>query len=294
MKKTNVPVLFILAITLQTALQAQTDASALLDETTADETEVVTGTFMASRIITGHSMEQPAAGELEFRISHRFGRINEGIYEYFGLDQATIHFSLEYSPIDRLTLGFGRSNFKKTYDGFAKISILKQKKGKNNFPFSLTYLASMEVVTLKNEIPEYELRHRLSYVHQLLMARKFGKRLSLQLTPSYVHKNLVENADVSNDVWALGIGGRFKITRRLSLNAEWFVMINPNSATSTQYYNPLSIGIDLETGGHVFQIMITNAQSMREGSFISETTGSWANGDIHLGFNISRMFNLHN
>ena len=158
-----------------TMLKAQSDASDLLNDMTADDTEVAIGTFMASRIISGHSPEQPAAGEMEFRISHRFGRINEGLYEFFGLDQATIHFSLEYSPIDRLTLGFGRSNYLKTYDGFAKVSILQQKKGKENFPFFLTYFTSMEVVTQKNEIPDYKTYHRFTYVHQLLFARKFGR-----------------------------------------------------------------------------------------------------------------------
>jgi hypothetical protein len=272
--------------------ESQTSATDLL----GDSEEIVdyaTGTFKSSRIINGHSIENPAKGELEFRISHRFGQLSGGLYEYFGLDEATIHFSLEYSPMDRLTIGLGRSNYLKTYDAYAKLELLRQKSGKENFPFFLTYFTSFEASVLRNEIPDYEARHRFSYVHQLLIARKFGERLSLQLTPSLVHKNAVENTDFPNDTYALGVGGRIKITKRLTLNAEWFPIFNLPEGDDYTNIAPFSIGFDLETGGHVFQIMVTNAQAMREAAFITNTQGSWLDGDIHLGFNISRMFNLH-
>ncbi len=274
-------------------LRSQISASDLLDEEVSEQVDFATGTFKASRIINGHSVEQPARGELEFRISHRFGQVSGGFYEYFGLDEATIHFSLEYSPIDRLTLGLGRSNYKKTYDGFVKLKIVRQKSGSQSFPFSITYLGSTELTTLKNEIPDYEFYHRLSYVNQILIARKFGERLSLQITPTFVHRNLTDEPGIPNDTYALGTGGRIKITKRLTFNAEWFAVFNLPEGEDYSFTMPLSLGFDLETGGHVFQIMVTNSQAMREAAFITETQGSWLDGDLHLGFNISRMFNLH-
>lgn len=271
---------------------AQTEEE-LLDDLLETGTEITTSTFKASRIINGHSIEQPARGEMEFRISHRFGKLNGGAYELWGLDQATIHFSLEYSPLNILTVGFGRSNYQKTYDGFVKLKLLRQQKGDRNIPVSISYFGSTELITLKNEVQDFQWNHRLRYTHQLLIARKFSKRFSLQLTPSLVHRNLVETSEMKNSVPALGIAGRFKITNRLSVNAETFLVDHGPTPEGITYYNPLALGIDLETGGHVFQIMITNALPMREAAFITETTGGWTKGDIHLGFNISRMFNLH-
>ncbi len=259
----------------------------------SDETNYTTSTFKASRIINGHSIEQPAEGELEFRISHRFGKINGDAYELWGLDQATIHFSLEYSPINRLTVGVGRSNYQKTYDGYLKVKILQQQKGSRTIPVSLSYFGSSEIYTLKNEIAGFEWYHRVSYVNQLLIARKFNKRFSLQVIPTLVHHNLTEIKGESNNILALGLGGRFKLTNRLSINAEGFLVDHGTVPENKSYHPPISLGIDLETGGHVFQIMITNALPMRESAFITRTTGDWGNGDIHLGFNVSRMFHLH-
>lgn len=278
---------------LSSSGKGQQSASDLLDEMISDETNYTTGTFMASRIINGHSVEQPAAGEMEFRISHRFGRIDEGFYDLFGLDEATIHFSLEYSPFENFTLGLGRSNYQKTYDGFVKYRIFRQQSGNKVFPVTISYLGSMEYASLRNEIPDFQNFHRLSYVHQFLISRKIGERLSLQISPTLVHRNLTAAPDVPNDTYAIGVGGRMKITKRLSFNAEWFAVLNPPEGEEYAIEMPLSLGIDLETGGHVFQIMVTNAQAMREAAFITDTQGSWLDGDLHLGFNISRMFNLH-
>lgn len=266
----------------------------LLNDMQSSNKNFTSNTFKASRIVIGHSVEQPAKGEMEFRISHRFGRLNGGIYEIWGLDDATVHFSFEYSPVDRITVGFGRSNWRKTYDVFLKFSLLRQQKGQVNIPFSVSYLISNEINTLKNEIDNYKWFHRMVYTHQILVASKINKRLSLQLSPTYVHINLVDTRMINNDIVALGLGGRFKITNRMSFNAETFIISHGAMPQNITYYNPLSFGIDLETGGHVFQILLSNSLPMREGAFIGETTGNWLDGDIHLGFNISRMFNLYN
>ena len=292
MKYINTFTLLLIIISFCTVRIQSQDTDALMDELLGDPVNYAIATFKASRIINGHSIEQPAENELDFRISHRFGRISDGAYELWGLDQANIHFSLEYGIVDRLVVGVGRSNYNKTYDGFVKYHILRQSSGAKIFPVHVSYFGSVEYVSLKNDIPDFKNVHRLSYVNQLLIARKFNKRLSLQVTPTYIHKNLVDSTDNKNDILALGLGGRFKITQRLSFNVETFLLETEKTPGGIPYQIPLSIGVDLETGGHVFQIMVTNSLAMREVGFITETTGDWSKGEVHLGFNISRMFDL--
>lgn len=249
--------------------------------------------FKATRIIVGHSVEQMKARHLDFRISHRFGELNGGPYELFGLDQATIHLSLEYGLNDRFMLGIGRSNLEKTFDGFIKMKLLRQTES-NEIPLFVSYVGSTEINATRWANPERDNKFtsRLTYVHQLLLARKFNSELSLQLTPVLVHKNLVPAKIDANDLFALGVGGRYKISNRVSVNAEYFYAFRPENATFT-YPNPLSFGVDIETGGHVFQIMLTNALAMREGGFVwGANNGFWSDGGIHLGFNISRVFSL--
>ena len=278
-----------IALIVPVSIYSQSDDD-LIGDLLEKESSIVSSTFKTTRVINGHSIEQPAKGELDFRISHRFGRLNTGSYELWGLDQATIHFSLEYSPLDYLTIGVGRSSYRKTYDGYIKAAILKQQQG---IPVFISYVATSEIVTLKNELKDYKLKHRVGYVHQLLIARKFSKQFSVQVSPSVVHKNLVPEAEMDNTLLSLGVGARYKLTKRLSVNAEAFFTDFGTIPENIEYYHPISLGIDLETGGHVFQIMLTNSLPMREIGFISETTGDFFKGDIHLGFNISRTFNLH-
>jgi hypothetical protein len=264
------------------------------------ETESQTGksyettAFKASRIINGHSVAQMKAKHLDFRISHRFGELNGGGYELFGLDQATIHFSLEYGLKDWLMVGVGRSNLLKTYDGFVKLRLLRQTAGSNDVPVFLSYIGSTEVFTNKWTNPDRDNKFssRLTYVHQLLIARKFNKNLSLQLSPTLVHKNLTPTGNDPNDLFALGAGGRYKVSNRIALTAEYYYVFRPEKS-STNYPNALSFGVDIETGGHVFQLMLTNAQAMREGGFIwGDNNGSWSDGGIHFGFNVSRVFSF--
>lgn len=279
------------------------DLDALLDSQTKPTLNYATATFKASRIINGHSIEQMKKKQLDFRISHRFGTLNNGLYGLFGLDQSVIHFSLEYGLKDWLMVGAGRGSLNKTYDAFSKFRLLRQSSGAKFMPVSLSYLTSIEVNSMTFDTTPVQLNSttfaprvnnfssRLTYVSQILIARKFNENLSIQLTPTYLHRNLVKTELDQNDIYALGAGARYKLAKRLSLNAEYYYTYNPNSKfLEPRTYNALSIGIDLETGGHVFQIMLTNSQGMREGSFIPQTTGNWLDGDIHLGFNISRVF----
>ncbi|KAF0201009.1 MAG: hypothetical protein FD170_3041 [Bacteroidetes bacterium] len=266
----------------------------LLDLLGEDEpvTNYTYATFKTTRIINGHSIENPADGVLLFMISHRFGKLNSGAYDFFGLDQATIRLGFEYGIGDRLSVGIGRSSYQKSFDGFLKFKLLRQSSGEKNMPVTATWFSSMDLFSLKWQDTERKnyFTSRLSYVHQLMIARKFNDYLSIQLTPTFIHKNLVSSNTDDNDTYAMGLGGRFKLTQRVSLNAEYFYLL-PGSV-SESFINPLSIGFDIETGGHVFQLHFTNAQPMFERGFITETRGKWQNGDIYFGFNISRVFTL--
>ena len=268
-------------------------AQGLLDEleATAEPTDTVAeATFKGTRIVNGHSVALWHEGALGFIISHRFGRLNGGAYEFFGLDDANIRLGLEYGITDFLNVGVGRNSFQKTYDGYLKLRLLQQQSGRKTIPVTVVGFSSLAINTLKNAEQDLPFSARVDYTYQLLIARKFSSRLSLQLTPTLVHRNLVERREIPNDLYALGLGGRWKFNSRVSLNAEYFLRLN--AETEPLYNDAFALGVDIETGGHVFQLHLTNAQSMIEEGFITETTGDFFSGDIHFGFNISRVFQL--
>ena len=275
------------------SILVKTDEEDLLALLGGDEEQSYTSaTFKTTRIINMHSVENAAAGVMDFRISHRFGFINTGAYDLFGLDQALMRIGLEYGVTSRLMVGFGRSNVNKAYDSFLKYKILRQGSGKRNIPVSVSYFASAVCNTVKWADPNRDnyFSSRMQYTHQLLIGRKFNNDLSLQLTPTLVHKNLVPTLQDKNDILAMGFGGRYKLTQRFSVNGEYMYVL-PNQITST-FYNSLSLGVDIETGGHVFQLHLTNSTSMLEPGFITESVGQWKKGGIHFGFNVSRVFTV--
>ncbi|MFC4871750.1 DUF5777 family beta-barrel protein [Negadavirga shengliensis] len=262
-----------------------------LKEETVVETEKTASTFKGTRLVNGHSVETRKTGVLDFMISHRFGRINTGSYEFFGLDQANIRLGLEYALSDRLTLGAGRNSFNKRYDAFVKYRLLWQDSGNSGTPISLTWLSNTAINTTRRPDLPMNTQRRLGYAHQMLIARKFSPDLSLQLMPTYVHRNMVETPDEINAMIALGMGGRYKLSNRVSLNLEYYYRFQEGNLPS---YNAMAIGLDIETGGHVFQLHLTNAREMTEVGFIPATSGDPFSGDIHFGFNISRTFHLKN
>ncbi len=275
---------------LPTTLFAQ---GGLLDEleSEAPPTETrIDDTFKATRIINGHSVELWHEGVMGAMISHRFGRLTGGTYEFFGLDGANVRLAVEYGITDFLNVAIGRSSFQKTYDGYVKLRLLQQQSGSRTVPVTVVGFSSIAINTLRSEGQEIPFSARLDYTFQLLIARKLSSRFSLQLTPTLVHRNLVERQEIPNDLLALGLGGRWKLSQRVSLNAEYFPRLN--AETETLYNDAFALGVDIETGGHVFQLHLTNAQSMIEEGFITGTTGDFFSGDIHFGFNISRVFQL--
>ena len=284
----------VLFIFLSLCVNAQDDLMSLLEDSSKTETGYTTATFKSTHIMNGHSTERMTEGILDFRISHRFGTLNSGAYEFFGLDESNIHLSLEYGIFDWLMAGIGRGSFEKTYDAFAKFSILRQSTGARVMPVSMSFLTSVAYKSVKItdiSIPD-DFSSRLSYTEQLLIARKMNQWLSFQLSPTLIHYSYVLTESDPANLWAIGTGGRIRLSKRVSLNAEYYILADDNPQMFQTVYNPLSIGFDIETGGHVFQLIFTNSVAMIEKSFIGETTGRWVDGDIHFGFNISRIFKL--
>jgi hypothetical protein len=258
----------------------------------AHEITYAAAMFKTTRVINGHSIENVAAGVLDLRISHRFGFINTGAYELWGLDNASMRLGLDYGLTKRWMIGVGRSSYQKQFDGFTKYKILQQSTGGRNMPVTVSAVAAMMYKSQKFDDPTREnyQTSNLYYVGQLLVGRRFSESFSLQLMPSVVHYNLVPLANDPNDILALGIGSRAKITKRVSINVEYYYQLPDFRFSETQ--NSLALGFDIETGGHVFQLNFTNSTGMTEQSFIAETTGNFFQGDIHFGFTISRVFTI--
>lgn len=284
--------IFILSITGSIAQ----DIDNLLDSELSVKKEYTTATFKSTHIINSHSVAQLKKNHLNFIIYHRFGAVSGGVSKFFGIDNANMRLEFEYALNDWLTIGIGRSNYKKTYDGFIKARLLRQSKGARwSSPVTVTYLASSEIFTSPFNDPNRKnyFSSRLTYVHQLLIARKFSENFSLQLMPTVVHKNLVKTATELNDTPAIGIGGRYKLTKRMAITFEYYKSFRLSNE-DIQYHDPIGIGLDIETGGHVFQIVLSNSPLMQEGGFVyGSNNDDFFKGDIHLGFNITRVFSFN-
>ncbi|TDN37333.1 hypothetical protein E4631_00145 [Hymenobacter sp. UV11] len=275
------------------AAHAQADLLGQLDQETKKDApkELVDATFKSTRLINGHTVQTPGEGTLVFLISHRIGPFNSGSYEFFGLDQAKMRLALEYALTDRLEIGVGRSTLDKTVDGFLKYRAIRQSTGAHAMPVSVTLFGSSAITTLHyNDNINHTIGLRTTYSYQALIARKFSSDLSLQLMPTLIHRNLVMNEGQKNDVYAIGAGGRYKLTKRFSLNAEYYCVLD--KYTQDHYQNSLAVGVDIETGGHIFQLLLTNSIGMIEKQFIAETTDNFFKGGIYFGFNINRNFTL--
>lgn len=283
---------FVSVFMLASILLSGQDLMEMLDEETKKDhkPDYVTATFKTTRLINGHSIENVAKGVLDFRISHRFGFLSDGAYELFGLDQATMRMGFDYGITKRWMLGVGRSTYQKQFDGFTKYKVLSQAVG--GMPITVSATAGIMYKSMKFDLPDREnfLTSKLYYSGQLLIGRKFSESLSIQLMPTMIHYNLATGINDPNDIFALGAGGRMKLSKRVSLNAEYYYQIPEFKIQGTK--NSLAIGFDIETGGHVFQLNVTNSTGMTERSFISETTGDFLKGDIRFGFTISRVFTI--
>lgn len=282
MKKITVLSLLLLVNTLK----AQNELLSLLGD--QEVNQEVYGTFKGTKVINGQSVEMPTKSALFFIIEHRFGTINSGAYELWGLDQASMRMSFEYGVREGVVLGVARNTFQKTYETSIKTRLLRQKEGAGSRVSIATYHAAfINSMRLTDSDREDLFRSRLSYVHQVLIARKFNRAFSLQFSPTLIVRNLVSLTSMNNNYMAMGVGARYKLSNRVSLNGEYFYQFD---RPYEDFENSLSLGFDIETGGHVFQLHLTNSQGMFERAFVGETRGKWSDGDIYFGFNISRVF----
>ena len=276
---------------------AQDDLLQMLENDNPSKPVPVFATFKSTRVLNGQSNEHVAKKHLNFVILHRFGEINGGAYELWGLDQANIRLVFDYGLTDRIQLGFARSSVGKSYDANLKVKLLKQSKGKGGVPITLNYYGNLAVNTLTWVNPDRNnyFTSRMSYFNQMIIARKMGDNLSLQLAPTIVHYNLVRLTDDPNTIFSLGMGGSIKLNRSFRFNLEYYPMLNGKDRLSIEgnkRYNYLAAGFDIETGGHVFQIMVSNGRGMLEQHMVTETVSSWSNGGVRLGFNIARTFSF--
>jgi hypothetical protein len=292
LNKKLLPLTFILSILFSVTLNAQS----LLDDIPENEPEAnyTRYVFKSTRIINTHSLENLHTGVLDFRILHRFGRLLNGWDNFFGLDQSSARIAFDYGITERLMVGIGRSAGRQEVDGFFKYKFVRQQTGSKNIPVTISYVGGIVVATQKGILPESldkKVSNRTSYYHQILIGRKFSDNITIQVTPTYLHENMVLEANDYNDKLAIGFGGRFKVTKRLALMADYHHLVTPFDNESN--HNPLSLGVDIETGGHVFQLHVSNSLGLNERAFLTNTYGDWGNGDFMFGFNISRTFQVH-
>ena len=285
----NILFLFIAFFTIETGISQDLDA--ILAKETQENVRTIDGTFKGTRLLNGHSVETREKGVLEFLIQHRFGAINTGSYQLYGLDQSNIRFGLEYAVSSDFSIAIGRSSLEKVYDTYVKYRILHQLSD-DSMPVSLTVFASAAEKTLKDYDPlnKPSFGERTAFTGQLLIARKFSPNFSFQIAPTLVHINNVPTSNDPSTIFAIGLGSKLKLSNRISLDAEYFLKTNEFESIDTK--NSLALGITIETGGHVFQLVFANSRAMIEKSFIAENNGDFFQGDIHFGFNISRDFHL--
>ena len=271
-------------ILIPTFIIAQEDLLAGMDS--IPKNQPVESAFKALKIVNLESTKLAAKGDLYLVIAHRFSSIKDGAEGFWGLDNAVTQIKFLYGVSEWLTISGARSE--QAFDFSAKYRFQEQMK--DGFPVTIVGFNSLGFNNQMKEsiYPKMDFSDRIMYVSQVLVSRKMSKRLSLQLSPTYFHENFVVDDLQDNSQYALGLGGRYKLTNRLSVNIDYAAHFNRTS-TST-FKDPLSIGVDLETGGHVFQMHFSNSQGIHEAGFLGNTTGDWGTGDIFFGFNLLRVF----
>lgn len=272
----------------------------LLEKETASAATIVTGTFKSTHLIHGHTIEAPAKGVLQSTFAHRFGTLQDPLYTFFGMNQASIRFGFDYGITDRFSVGIGRSSGlggttpPPTYDAYLKYRVLSQSSGKINIPVSVSAMFATAVDTEQwpNDGTVYTGANRMAYTGQVLIARKFSDRLSLQLMPTFLYRGLVFSSDQKKDIASIGVGGRWKLTKRTAFTFEYYAA--SAKSLGSGYYTPIAIGYDIDTGGHIFQIMLTNSLGLIESQFLGNTTTNFFSGPggMRIGFTFSRVFNV--
>lgn len=279
MKKILLPLLLLPFLSF-----AQEDLLAGVDS--VGTSQVVESAFKGLKVVNLESTKLAAKGDMYFIVAHRFGSVKDGFEGFYGLDNANTQLKFLYGLTNRLTISGARSE--SAYDFSVKYLLKNQVK--DGFPVAIVGFNSLAMNnTLKeSNYPKLKFDDRLIYVTQLIISRKFSEKLSLEVVPTFFHENFVDNDRQDNSQYAVGFGGRYKLGKRWSINMDYAAHLN--RASNSIYKNPLSIGFDLETGGHVFQMHFTSSQQIHEAGFLGQTTGDWTKGDIFFGFNLARVF----
>lgn len=289
MKPLLVPFLFLCSL----AVQAQeSDLFDVFEEDT--KREVVYATFKGTQLINASTNETPGEGVLQFMMAHRFGSFNDDyLYNFFGLDNAQVRMQLDYGVTDRLNIGIGRSSFLKVADGFIKYQLLQQQQGTRTVPVSIALHSSTNYRNARyTDGIDHSMSDRFSYMHQAIIARKWNRKLSTLVSPSVVHFNLVPAAQDPNTTAHISLGARYKISNRMALTGESTLLSNREFSSGERYTTPFAIGVDIETGGHIFQLHISNTRAMNGPYWMARNPYIASNGGLFLGFNISRVFTV--
>jgi hypothetical protein len=275
------------------SISAQDDLEALLMNEMGEEVEYEFGTFISNNVLNNHSTEMTNKNGIGFRISHKFGSLKSGPAAFYGFDNAISLFEVNYAPVDWWNIGLGRSTVNESMNAYTKFRIARQSTGAKVMPVSVAMLLVANCVTtqFEDENRNNQLAERFDYTSQLLIARKFGKNFSAQLTPTYIHRNLVKTKAELNDLVALGFGATYKIKQHFSVNAEYF-WVQKHNTPSTEYFNPLSVGVCYQTSRHAFELFVTNSNGITETQFLANTTNDFLKGDVRIGFNIATVFTL--
>lgn len=297
--------LFLLFLLSSLSVFSQDDLMGdLMEEADSELNEDVIATFKSTYLINANTIEMVKKKTLDFRITHRFGNIagetGGGIHTLYGFDVAqNIRFSFDYGISDKWTVGFGRSKTREHLDFSTKYKFVQQSTKR---PLTVVWYSNMALIPVQNLDSRYDnFAHRLSYAHQLIIARKFSKKLSLEILPTYFYRNQVvlathpeSGVEDENTLFAIGAAGRYKLGHRVSLVAEYFYSFSEfrMNNTDSPYYNHLGIGLEVETGGHVFHMNFTNSSGIILNDFLDQTPDTWSNGGFKFGFNISRVFNI--
>jgi len=289
MKPLFVPLLFLCSL----AAQAQeSDLFDVFEEST--QSELVYATFKGTQLINASTNETPGEGVLQFMMAHRFGSFNDDyLYNFFGLDNAQVRMQLDYGVTDRLNIGIGRSSFLKVADGFIKYQLLQQQQGTRTVPVSIALHSSTNYRNARyTDGIDHSMSDRFSYMHQAIIARKWNRKLSTLVSPSVVHFNLVPAAQDPNTTAHISLGARYKISNRMALTGESTLLSNREFSSGERYTTPFAIGVDIETGGHIFQLHISNTRAMNGPYWMARNPYIASNGGLFLGFNISRVFTV--
>lgn len=294
MKLTKAYTFLIISCIAAVTFAQDDDWDSLLDQQLSEQEVFISATFKTSRILNGQSVELLPKKGLDLRVAHRFAEFNTDESNFLGFDEASTYFGLYYGIIDRLNVGLARATYNQTNYGFLKYAVFRQRQEKNKMPVTIVFNSSVAYTSKKysDQIRDDDFVSRFDYTFQILMSRKFSERISFQITPTLVHRNLVESKEENNDLFSLGFGGRYLLVKRVALNVEYYWNLNNSGRYGFEFYDPFAVGFDIQLGSHVFQLMLTNAAAMTENKFIGETSSDFFNGDIRFGFNISQVFSL--